>query len=216
MKNILITLILVLSFRAQAVPIVNENVANSGVMTIYPDDKDPHRFYIAPNVVMISKNKEGVPHFSYYETNRGLFKRVGLMQMTLVPAYTREEMEAAKQEILKKDAAAQFSGVPFIVSSLSLTGDLPEIIERNECDHVGGLVGQEQSCALVLTSKGRKLFSKALERKTLFTTLQFKYSIQAVIRKADGSYADQVISHGIAVRIDGEQLSNYPELININ
>jgi hypothetical protein len=213
MKTLLLLTILLKSMSAFAIPIVNENVANSGVMTIYPDHKDPHRFYIAPNIVTIAKSSNGRPWFSYSEYRKSFFNILGVMQMTLVPAYTREELEQAKSEILKKDPAAEFSGVPFIESTLALTGALPELIIENQCNHKGGLVGQEQACALVLTSKGRYIFYKALEKKMIFTTLQFEYSVQAVVRKADGSFADQIIQHGIAVRIDGDQLSKYPELI---
>ena len=214
MKNlILISSLIFVSQLAQAIPVVNENVANSGVMTIYPDHADPHRFYVAPNVVTIAKNKEGVPFFSYHEFREKLFKIIGIMQMTLVPVYSRDELELAKAEIVKRDPLAEFSGVPFISSSLELTGDLPQIISSNECNHSGGLIGQEESCSLVLTSKGRELFYTALARKTIFTTLQFQYSVQAVIKKADGTYSDQVMNHGIAVRIDGDQLAGHPRLI---
>jgi|GEM_PF-3259783 len=201
-------------YLAQAIPVVNENVANSGVMTIYPDHADPHRFYIAPNVVMIAKNQNGIPFFSYSEYRKNLFQNVGVMTMTLTPAYTREELDTAEASIIKKDPSAQFSGVPFIASSLQLTGELPALIAENQCDHDAGLIGQEQACSLALTSQGRAVFLSALLRKTIFTTLQFDYEIQAVIRLANGSFQDQSIHHGIAVRIDGDQLSQYPQLIH--
>lgn len=210
---ILILLACVCTDSAFAIPVVNENVANSGVMTIYPDHADTNRFYIAPNVVTIAKNSEGIPLFAYDEYVRH-FSTVGLMQMTLVPAYTREELEIAKAEILKTKPNAQFSGVPFIESSLDLTGELPEIVEMSQCNHIGGLIGQEQGCIIQLTKRGRNLFYSALNQKKIFTTLQFEYSIQAVVRKADGTFVDQTVRHGIAVRIDGDQLSNYPQLIN--
>lgn len=198
---------------ALAIPVVNENVANSGVMTIYPDHADIHRFYIAPNVVMIAKNADGIPYFSYSEYRKNLFQNIGVLNMTLTPAYTREELEEAKAIILKKDPTAQFSGVPFIASSLKLTGELPALIADNQCNHEAGLIDQEQACSLLLTSKGRAVFLGALARKTIFTTLQFEYEIQAVVRLADGTFKDQSIQHGMAVRIDGDQLSHYPQLI---
>ncbi|MEK2646771.1 hypothetical protein [Bdellovibrio sp. BCCA] len=215
MKNIMTLFFITLAVSsAWAIPVVNENVANSGVMTIYPDHQDPHRYYVAPNVVMIATNSEGVPYFSYGEFRKNLINKIGVISMTLVPAYTREELELAKAEILKKDPKAEFSGVPFIESKLSLTGVLAELIGENECNHRGGLIGQEQSCAIVLTSKGRTFFLKSIQKRTLFTTLQFEYALQAVVRKADGSFVDQEINHGVAVRIDGDQLSKYPQLIN--
>lgn len=198
---------------AIAVPVVNENVANSGVLTIYPDHADAHRYYIAPNIVMIARDTNSRPYFSYAEYRRMIFQVVGVMQMTLVPAYTQVDLDSAKAAILKKDPAAQFSGLPFISSSIALTGDLPELISDNQCNHLGGLIGQEQACTMVLTSRGRELFFKALKRKTIFTMLQFEYSVQAQVKKADGGFSDQIIQHGVAVRIDGDQLSQYPELI---
>lgn len=215
MKNIIVSIFVMMTTSgAFAIPVVNENVANSGMMTIYPDHHDSHRYYVAPNVVKIATNKNGVPFFSYGEFRKNLINKVGVISMTLVPAYTREELELAKTEILKKDPQAEFSGVPFVASSLSLTGVLAELIGENECNHPAGLIGQEQSCAIVLTSKGRTFFLKAIQRRTLFTALQFEYTLHAVVRRADGSFGDQQVNHGVAVRIDGEQLSKFPQLIN--
>ncbi|WP_413290552.1 hypothetical protein [Bdellovibrio sp. HCB337] len=214
MKKLLIVVSsLLLTTVAQAIPVMNENVANSGVMTIYPDHADPHRYYVAPNVVMIATNKKGTPHFSYAEYRRNLIYKVGVIAMTLVPAYTREELDVAKAEILAKDPLAEFSGLPFIGSSLALNGALPELITSNECNHAAGLIGQEQACSFVLTDKGRIFFLKAIERKMLFTTLQFEYQVQAVLRLADGTFKDATITHGVAVRIDGGQLARHPRLI---
>lgn len=214
MKKFLVLIYaLCMNVAAEAIPVMNENVANSGVMTIYPDHQDPHRYYVAPNVVMIATNQKGIPYFSYAEYRRKLIYKVGVISMTLVPAYTREELEIAKSEILKKDPQAEFSGVPFIGSSLALNGALPELITSNECNHAAGLIGQEQGCSFVLTDKGRGFFLKALERRSLFTTLQFEYQVQAVLRLANGSFQDAVIQHGVAVRIDGDQLSQHPHLI---
>lgn len=213
-KSMIAALITLATAPSWAVPIVNENVANSGIITIYPDHQDPHRYYVAPNVVRIATNTQGIPHFSYQDYRGGVFeKREGIIQMTLVPAYTRTEMDAAQAQILAKDPQAQFSGVPFVASSLELTGTLPQLISKNNCNHAAGLIGQEQACSLVLTPKGRKAFLRSIDSHMLFVTLQFEYSIQAMIRRADGSLGDQVINHGIAVRIDGEQLAKFPELI---
>lgn len=215
MKKIFFAFIAILTgFNAHAIPIVNENVANSGMVTIYPDHQDPHRYYIAPNVVKISLNERGVPNFVYNEFRNSVFGSYrGVIQMTLVPAYTREDLEIAKAEIRQKDHAAEFSGLPFVASKLELSGEIPELIESNNCNHAGGLIGQEQSCTMVLTPRGRRFFINSLEKKTMFTTLQFYYTVDAVRKVADGSLRDQEIQHGIAVRIDGGQLRNFPDLI---
>ncbi len=212
-KLILLITMMIAAQSTLAIPIVNENVANSGVMTIYPDNINPHRYYVAPNVVTIAKKDSGVPLFAYDEYIQHS-TIVGIMQMTLVAAYTRGELETAKAEILKKDPSAEFSGLPFIESSLELTGQLPELIEMNQCNHIGGLIGQEESCVILLTRQGRHLFYSALAQNKIFTTLQFQYSVQAVLRHADGTFADQLIKHGIAVVINGDQLSKFPQLIS--
>lgn len=210
---ILTNLLMFLSAQSLAIPVINENVANSGVMTIYPDHQDPNRYYIAPNVAMIAKNSKGVPVFSYYDTRKSFWKPIGIMQMTLVPAYTHDEFESAKAAILAKNPNAVFSGVPFVRSELALTGDLPSIFSDNRCNHIAGLIGQQQSCVLELTNNGRYLFAKAIKHRLLFTTLQFEYTLQAVRLRADGKYEDTEITHGIAVVIDGDQLADYPKLI---
>lgn len=103
MKHIIIFIIGLMSAKnVMAVPVVNENVANSGILTIYPDSADAHRFYIAPNIVMIARDQNKRPFFSYTEYRRANFSIVGVMQMTLVPAYTQADMDSAKAEILKK------------------------------------------------------------------------------------------------------------------
>lgn len=214
MKHILISLsVLLLSNMAMAIPIVNENVANRGMIMIYPDHADANRFYIAPNVVKISMNEEGIPNFSYDEYRKHLFTLVGVIQMTLMPAYTQADLKQAEAEILVKNPKAEFSGLPFIESQLEMSGDLPQIIAGHECNHKAGVVGQEQACSMILTSRGRYLFLSAMERKTIFTTLQFSYSFAGVVKLADGTYRDQMIQHGIAARIDGAQLGDFPNLV---
>jgi hypothetical protein len=197
----------------RAEPVINENVANSGVITIYPDRQDPHRYYIAPNVVTIATDEKGTPYFSYVDVRTALFSKGGIMQMTLMAAYTREDLEVAKAGVLKKDPLAQFSGVPFMSSTLQLTGDLPILISENKCDHPAGLIGQEEACVLQLTSKGREVFFKSIAKKTLFTTLQLDYTIGAAVRKANGGFDNQEAHFGVAVRIDGALLAKHPELI---
>jgi hypothetical protein len=216
MKNLnrlLIGISILSSVISAAIPVVNENVANSGVITIYPDHKDPNRYYIAPNIVMIAKTSRGIPVFSYFDTRKSFFKPIGIMQMTLVPAYTHDQFESAKAAILIKNPNAVFSGVPFVKSELTLTGDLPSIISANRCNHIAGLIGQQQSCVIELTNNGRYLFRKSIKNRLLFTTLQFEYTIHAVRLLADGTYQDTEMTHGIAVVLDGDQLADYPQLI---
>ncbi|QDK39276.1 hypothetical protein [Bdellovibrio sp. NC01] len=208
MKTILALFLMIYSASAKALPVVNENVANGGIVTIYPDHKDPHRFYVAPNVVTVAKMNDGKAIFMYTENRKNLFQKIAHIQMVLGAAYTTEDLKTAEAEILKRDPQAQFSGLPFIESSLEMSGELPDLIADNECVHDAGLIGQEQSCGLTLTPRGRSLFLKSIDRKALFLTLNFKYSILGVAKRADNSFADQTITHAVAVRIDGGELVN--------
>jgi hypothetical protein len=205
----------VLSTSARAIPIMNENVASSGVIVIYPDSEDPHRFYIAPNVVEITRDKSDYPQFSYVEVSTGLFGKTGIMQMTLSPSYTRKDLDEAERKILVKDSKAEFSALPFIESKLVMSGDLPLLFKESQCDHQAGLVGQMQSCNLVLTKRGQRVWRLALLKARIFTTLQFEYSVKGVIRNAQGGFTDQVVQQGVAAVIDGSQLADYPSLISI-
>lgn len=214
MKILFLIFGLLLTQAARALPVVDENAAAYGMITIYPDNENQHHYYVAPNVVMITQGADGIPEFSYSEYRKNIFRTVGVITMTLTPVFSQQDLEAAKANILKKDPTAEFSSVPFISSSLQLTGELEELIEDNQCNHQAGLIGQEQSCSMVLTSKGRDIFLNSLERKNLFVTLDFTYQIQVVAKKADGTYVDQVISHSMAARIDGSQLAQFPQLIS--
>ena len=200
-KIILLSLCLTLTDIALAIPVLNENRASSGNIVIYPDHSDPTHFYIAPSVVTIAKDENGRPNFTYTEVRKNLFQKSGILQMTLTAAYTQKDLDLAKSKILEKIPAAYFSGLPFIQSSLQLTGELKALIEDNQCDHPAGVVGQEESCTLVLTPKGRNVYLDSVQNQTMFTTLQFEYSVQGVILEADGKYQDEVIKHSIAARI---------------
>lgn len=202
---------------AQAVPVTNENRADAGVITIYPDHADPNRFYVAPNIVLIAREND-VPMFSYNEVRADVpffwpfAHPVGILQMLLVPTYTRDELEVAKAKILKTNPSAQFSGLPFISSELAMSGETPLLIKENQCSHGAGLIEQQQSCSMVLTERGRKVFRRSVRNKMLFTTFQFTYQFSGFARIPDNTFREEVITHSIAARIDGDQLAKYPQL----
>lgn len=213
MKSLLLIGLLLIGGPAFAVPIVNENVANFGVITIYPDHADPNRFYVAPNVVTLSVDNQGIPVAGYYEFTSVEGYSRALLQMTMTAAYTREEFEAAKNAILARNPAAQFSGLPFVGSKLVLNGQIKDLIRQNECNHIAGLIGQEQSCSLLLNLRGRNAFRDAVKQKKVFLHLQFEYTVKAFVKNAAGGLADYDLTHGIAARISGEQLSKVPNLL---
>ena len=102
-----------------------------------------------------------------------------------------------------------------LLLQLLFSASLKELISDHECSHIAGLIGQEQGCQILLTGKGRKLFYKSLEGRTIFTTLQFIYTVDAMIRTATGGLERAERTHGVAARIDGGQIADYPQLIHI-
>lgn len=203
--------------QAGAVPVVNENRADSGVITIYPDHADPNRFYVAPNIVLIAREND-VPMFSYHEVRADVpifwpfSNPVAVLQMLLIPTYTRPELEAAKAKILAANPAAQFSGLPFVSSDLAMSGETPLLIKENQCSHGAGLVEQQQACNMILTERGRTVFKRAMKNRGLFTTFQFTYQFSGFARLPDNTFREQMITHGLAARIDGDQLAKFPQL----
>ena len=215
MKTILITLTLLIINNANGAPIINDNAAiNSGFITMYPDHKDPNHFYLAPNVVTIAQDEYGRPNFTFTEYKNNIFSaKRGIIQMTLLPAYRNEDFEQAKQIVLTKNPKAYFSALPFIRSELKLTGDIDPLIEDQQCNHVAGLVGQEQSCVIMLSPLGRKTFLNAVNQKKIFMTLQFKYEIEGFIEIDQGKYESQTVKFGVGAIIDGKLIAGHPELI---
>lgn len=215
MKNkFTLILILLAAHIALALPVVNENRASSGVITIYPDHQDPDRFYIAPNVVTLARDKKGRPQFSYVEYRKGWFQKKALVQMTLVPYYTRDELDGAEKKILEANPKAQFSGLPFTSSHIDFADALTGLVESQDCVHESGLIGQEISCAFTLTPQGRDVFLTLIKRRILVTTMNYQYGVAAVIRNAAGTFEPYNLVHGIAARIDGGQILAYPELMS--
>lgn len=224
MKFLIVFLLVILTqIDAFAIPVVNENVANSGIVTVYPDSHDPNRFYIAPNMVVIGSNEENIPLFNYQEIATGYYevifggkKVVGytgisaFASFSLVAAYTNKDLELVKASLIAKFPNAEFSGLPFLKSELSVDPNIKILFSDTSCTHLAGLVGQEQSCTLVFTKIGRKTFLRSLEKKMLFTNLNFEYEFEAVVRRADGSFEDRFVKHGVAARIDGNQIAKFP------
>jgi hypothetical protein len=217
MKNLIhvsgLLVLLLFTQTVSAIPVVNENVANSGIITIYPDHVDANRFYIAPNVVTLAQDAAGLPVIAYNEFTSSSGTKKALLQMNLTAAYTRVELEAAKTGILAKNPAAQFSGLPFISSELKFDIPIEELISKHSCNHPAGLVGQEQSCTILLTRRGREFFRKAVATKSVFVTLSFEYIVKAVVKNAANQFENIDMKHGIAARLGGDQLAAVPGLL---
>lgn len=215
MKFVFVFFVLLNGFLAHSVPVINENVAQFELVTVYPDHQDKHRYYVAPNVVNIAKNDKGIPIFSYNDYRKKLFNIVGSLKMTLKPQFKSDEMRAIEQQILKKDPLAIIVSIPIKASELEMSGQLSEIIDSHSCSHISGNMSQEQSCSIILTSVGRNLFLTSIDRKALFLTLNWIYRFQGFVKLPDGQFALTEIEHGVAAKISGDELSEFPQLLDI-
>ena len=214
MKYLFCILTISISSMATAVPIMNRNEAGSSTyITIYPDSHNKDLFYVAPNSFVISKNEAGRPNFNYIELSQNWFQKKAIIQMTLTAAYNQDDIENTFNGIKEKNPNAVFTSLPFSKSNLSTTGPLKGLVEENHCDHIAGVVGQEQACSFVLTPKGRSAFLKAIQKKALFTTLQFDYTVDAFVQLPDGGYEIRQFTHGVGALVDGAMLAEFPHLI---
>jgi hypothetical protein len=204
--GILFLLINVFGAASIAAPVLNENVADSGLITIYRDHVDANRFYIAPNVVKVAKNAKGQPEFSYTVYSTGFFSHNAILQIVLEPQYTQDDLVAVEKIMSAKNPQAQFSGVPVISAGVSFENIDKDLIEENGCNHAAGLVGQQIACTLHLSSKGNEVFTKLINAGQLVSTMSYIYRVNGMIQKPDKSYDPYIGEWGVAVVIDGAGL----------
>jgi hypothetical protein len=211
MKLLVISLFsLLVTQSAWALPVLNRNTAGAENLTIFPDHLDPNLYYLAPTVVVVSKQESGIPNFSYMEFRvNGV--RHALVQTTLKPDFSYQQIEAAKARIRQINPNAQFTALPFENSAVNFVGSMKPLVARSDCQHTAGTVGDEQTCAFELYRKGITVMLPMFTKGLTITT-QFSYEINGVQQNADGSYVNKKNSYQVAGRIGGPELANYPEL----
>lgn len=215
MKNFILSFGLMLVLisgvtQAHAVPVMNENAADSKDVTMFPDHADPKVFYVAPNFLTICEDAQGTPRFSFQDlaVSTGLH---ALVQMTLCGRYNEEPLNQAKSAVLARVPDARFVALPFVSSRIVFDNVLSPLIVTQFCDHAAGTVGDEQTCAFHLNIRGRRIFVGQV-RDRVAMTMQYEYSVAGFIRNPDGSFANQLSTFGVAARIGGDSLKQHPEL----
>lgn len=196
--------------QAFALPVMNLNSPGAESITVFPDHKDKDLYYLAPVVMTTAKDENGIPVFSYMEYVHWLSTRA-VVQTTMKPAFNQAEINRAKDQIRKVNPNAKFNALPF-TRSLVIFGDiLDPFIISSECDHAGGLIGDEQICSFNLNSKGRSVL-RSMFRRGVALTMHLEYSIEGVIQQAEGTYKDASNTYRMAGRIGGSELAQYPQL----
>ena len=199
-----------LSSVSQAVPVLNENAAQSGLITIFPDHADPALFYVAPNVLSLCLDEKLVPRFSYQDLRTGGSLN-GIVQMTLCARYSQADFDNAKKGILARIPKARFSALPFASSQVKFNTVLTPFIVKEFCTHPAGMVGDEETCSFRLNSVGRKVFMRQI-RDRVAMTMEYEYTVGGFLRKPEGGFESRNTTFGVAVRIGGEELKAHPEL----
>ena len=205
-----LVLLMTLTAPAYAAPVLNANAPGATTITAFPDNVDKNLYYVAPTVMTLAHDEHGVPLFSYMEEQHA-FTRKAVVQTTMVPSYNKTEYDAAIAQIKAANPNAKFTALPFVDSQVKFGDVLSAFVEKDNCNHTAGLVGDEESCSFRLTSKGRHVMrSSFADHVTL--TFQLQYSIDGVIENPDHTYTAKRNTYEMAGRLGGEELAKYPQL----
>lgn len=209
--GILSLLVLLTGTVSQAAPILNENLAASGLITVYGDSQDPKLFYYAPNYMGVCRDDAGNPVFQFRSFVNNSGNRRGLVMTTMCLKYGKD-IETVIQDIKTRIPDARFAGVAFTSSRMVLKDEtLSGFLAANSCDHPGGVIGQEQACSFMFNSVGRKMFIESI-KSGLGLVMNFEYTIHGVRRNAAGTFDDAHGTFYVAARIMKEDATRIPEL----
>lgn len=187
---------------AQSAPVLNENMAVNTTITVYPDSVNKDLYYYTPQYLGLCSDEKGNIQFAYTEFRpKGLLtSKRGLMISTICMKRYDNEMNAAFAAIRAKNAKAQFVGLPFTATDLKFSDDVFSLLlENSACNHLAGVVGQEESCTVIFSPKGKEVFKKTL-RSGLSIVLQYQYTVDGVIRLPAG-LAPKTVTFDLAARI---------------
>ncbi len=196
---------------AIAAPVMNMNTPGAQTITLYPDHLDKNLHYIVPSTVMIPKNEQGVPRFQYVEGSNFWGTKKAIISVTLHPQYQAADVEAVRANVLKINPNAQFTVIPFSKSKITIHGSLAPYVDDDECEHIAGVIGQEQSCIIKLNSIGRKVFLATVTSGQMFA-VDLSYEIDGMIQQADGTYKNSHHEYQVSGSIGGVELSKHPQL----
>jgi len=194
---------------ANAVPILNESVANNEYIVIYPDSKDPNLYYLGANFMTLKADDKGVPLFSYTEYKRKL-KKYAVIQSIMRAHYNDEVRESAIQDVLSHNPKARFATLPFVASKMDFNHPLSDLIVEQKCDSIAGQINDEMTCSFRLNAKGIKYFHAQMN-KNLTMAMSFQFSVNGCLIDESGcTYV--TTTHSVAARITSDLIKDYPEL----
>ena len=195
---------------AQALPVLNESVANREFITIFPDSKDPDLFYIGPHFMTLADDEQDIPLFSYTEYRKGL-KRKAIVQTVMKADFHVSERDEAIAEVKHRHPKARFANLPFISSQMIFHHPMGDLIDENTCNHPAGQIGDEISCSFRFNAKGIKYF-RAQMSKNLTFALNFEYGVAGCLADGAGGCEAETLTYAVAARITSDLIRDFPEL----
>ena len=157
-------------------------------------------------------DETGMPRFSYQDL-RVRTGTHGIVQTTLCARYSDAELNEAKAFLLGRNPNSRFAALPFLSSRLVFSTVLEPFIVKEFCTHTAGLVGDAQTCSFRLNNAGRRVFLKQILERVVMSH-QYEYTVSGFIKQADGTFAPQQTTYGLAAVIGGGELRNFPQLFS--
>lgn len=189
LKKYLILLLGVVSVNSQALPLLSEsaalNVANH--LTLYPDHRDPHKFYFFPNSSEVVFDNAGLPLFSF--TYWGLDQKerdAGAYMVFTSKLKVDQQQQKALEAFLKKNPKSGVAVLPVkksLITLQSTTGQPPlkTLFEEFNFAPHAGRAEDEAAVSAVLTKVGARVFRATLTKSPgAAAAVQYCYKVEGL------------------------------------
>ncbi|RME15342.1 MAG: hypothetical protein D6797_06755 [Bdellovibrio sp.] len=173
----------------QALPLVSESEGfhATKTVTIYPDHKDPQKFYYFPNSARYVFSQEGLPlfNFTYWGLNPPS-QDAGAYLVFTMKLHVDREQENALQSFLKNHPSARLATLPVKSSYITLSsqkGKMPlrTLFKELVFPPVSGRAEDELGVSGILTPIGARIFrSKLLKAPDGAFQVNYCYSVSGL------------------------------------
>jgi hypothetical protein len=201
-KFLFAALCLLLWNRADAVPLFGETAGTiqDGVLTLYKDDRDPHKVYFFPNSTRFSVDRSGVPlfNFAYWGLGNTAPGAAAGGYMTLTTHLAPDtDQQAALNNYIKNHPEMEVAVLPVKSSMVGLQTTVPNaqplttIFTEFNFSKVGGRAEDEIGVNAVLTPVGARVFKALLGKDVGGSHIKFDY---CYVVQGFGPNMDAVVS----------------------
>jgi hypothetical protein len=173
---------------AQAAPIFSESEAyrKAQILTLYPDSRNPNKFYFIPNSSGFARMENGLPAFgfTYWGLKPDNAEAGAYMTFTTRLAMDPQQREALT-EFLQEHPRAEIAVVPIQSSMIGLNTSsasgipLSKFFEEWNLPERGGRAEDEVGANTMMTKLGAKVMLKAIENPQALK-LDYCYKVQGL------------------------------------